>query len=705
MSLDLTSRIRTALTSELQRLGVEPPVEITLEVPPKPEFGDLACPVAFELARRLKKTPRDIAAGLKGVLDAVDGVDRAEVAGGGYLNIFFDRDRFLRAVGEDLGRAPSTLSGVGKRIVEHTNINPNKAAHIGHLRNAVLGDTLVRCLRYLGHTVEVQNYIDDTGVQVADLAVGFVEIRGLTLEEVRRISEQCGLGQDWRADTRHFFPPSEMRTVSSEVFAGSYAFDAYCWDLYAEVAPYYASSPERARKRGEALKQMEARSGTFAEIAAFVSAQMVLHHLRTMRWIGVGYDLLARESDILHLGFWAKAFERLQSSGAIRYATEGKARGCWVMDLPDAAEAEDEGAKIIVRSDGTVTYVGKDIAYQMWKFGLLGQDFFYELILPALPPNRTDVMFTPVSGTPRSLWTTCSSPAQPDHPRFGGASRVYNVIDVRQSYLQKVVAQGLLALGFDQQARDSVHFSYEMVALTPRSVERLSGLGLIPDANLTDEDRARPYIEMSGRRGIGVKAEDLLTSLVNTAADQVGARNPESAPADAATISVQIAIGALRYYMLRFTKNRVVAFDLEDSLAFEGETGPYLQYAAVRSRNIFNKLSEREGRGRDAARLALAECRFAALDEADAVEHWQIVREIARFPEIVQQAVDSLEMSVLARFAFSVSQRFSTFYHRYPILHEPDPAKKTLRIALNEVYLSFMELSLGLMGVPVPERM
>ena len=395
MSASLTDSIRARIASQVAAMGAED-VAVNLEVPPKAEFGDLACPVAFELAKRLKRAPRDIAGELRRAIEAVPGVARVEVAGAGYLNVHFDREAFMRALAREIGK-PLALSGAGKRIVEHTNINPNKAAHIGHLRNAVLGDTLVRCLRFLGETVEVQNYIDDTGVQVADLAVGFVAIRGMSLQDVRGVSEMCARNRTWSASTRVFVrgeagaspgSPGGAFSALSRTFEAGHAFDHYCWDLYAEVAPFYEASAANAALRGAALKEMEEGHGPYAEIAAFVSHEMVLHHLRTMRWIGVRYDLLPRESDILALGFWKAAFKLLQETRTIRFATEGKAKGCWVMDLPDAADAEVEGAKIIVRSNGTVTYVGKDIAYQMWKFGLLGRDFFYDRVDPGSLPSR-----------------------------------------------------------------------------------------------------------------------------------------------------------------------------------------------------------------------------------------------------------------------------------------------------------------------------
>jgi arginyl-tRNA synthetase len=635
--------------------------EIPLTYPPHPGLGDLATPVCFELAKRLRRPPRAIAEALVAALRPPPGIARVEVAGAGYVNATFDRTALLRAALRE--PAPTSPGGSLKVIVEHTNINPNKAAHIGHLRNAVLGDTLVRLLRRLGHRVEVQNYIDDTGVQVADLVVGFLQLRAEGLDEVR------------------------ARYAEEALSARGERFDFVAWDLYAEVTRWFEEDPARRAHRQEVLRAMEHGSGPVAELAAEVAHRMVRHHLQTMDRIGVRYDLLPRESDILALRFWDDAFARLRGSGAVRLAETGKNAGCFVMDLPGVEEGAGEDQKVIVRSDGTVTYVGKDIAYQMWKLGLLGRDFRYG----PFPWEPGPTLYP--------LWRTCATGGVAEHPAFGGGGRVYNVIDTRQAYLQRVVTLGLRSLGFDREADASVHFAYEMVALTPAAVAVL-----FPGHPLSDEDRARPYLEMSGRKGLGVRADDLLDALHARAAEEVRQRNPGAAAETVAATAGRIAVGALRYYMLRFSRNRVVAFDLDDALAFEGETGPYLQYSVVRARNILAKVAERHG-AETVGAAWLAGASMEALPEADRAEHGVVPALLARVEPVLRQAVEALELASVAKHAYVLAQAFNSFYHRWPVAQEEDAEARRARTAIVRLYLDGMSRLLELMGVEVPDRM
>jgi arginyl-tRNA synthetase len=639
------------------------PEDIPLTYPPTAELGDLASPVCFDLARSAKRPPRALAAAIVATFEPGGGVARVEVAGSGYINAFLDRQAFLEhwlSVGP--GTAPE-ISGP-KAIVEHTNINPNKAAHIGHLRNAVLGDTLVRSLRRLGRPVEVQNYIDDTGVQVADLAVGFRVLRDESLDEVRE------------------------RYAEDLLRERGERFDYVAWDLYAEVTRFYAEDETRLSHREATLRLMEAGDNPVAELAAHLSQRMVQYHLATMDRIGARYDLLPRESDILALRFWDTAFERLKRAGAIRKVEEGRHAGCWVMQLPDAEEGAGEDEKVIVRSNGTVTYVGKDIAYQLWKFGLLGRDFHY----------------APFEWSPRQplydVWTTCPLPARGAPPSFGGGETVYNVIDRRQSYLQRVVNQGLRSLDHEAQADRSVHYAYEMVALTPAAVT-----AMFPDYPLSDEERRKPYLEMSGRRGLGIRADELLDAMLDRAGEEVRKRNPDMDSSAVAETARQISVGALRYYMLRFSRNRVVAFDFDAALAFEGETGPYLQYSVVRARNILSKLTERFGKAAADRRGLASRAGFAALDAEAATDHWNLLLQLLRVDANVRQAVDSLELSMLAKHAYLLAQAFNSFYHRYPVVQEPDAAAREVRTAVVRLYLDGMVDLLALMGIDCPARM
>jgi arginyl-tRNA synthetase len=628
-------------------------------------MGDLSVPLAFELARRLRKAPRIIAQEIAAALEPIDGVTRIESTPNGYVNFYLDRAQWLSSWlkhGEVVPVAPE------KEIVEHTAINPNKAAHIGHLRNAALGDAFGRLLKYLGRRVEIQNYIDDTGVQVADVAVGFRELEGRDLNAVRQLAD-------------------------------STRFDYYCWDLYAKVTEWYEQDKERLKVRAAALHAIERGGNPTAEMAQFIADRIVRAHLATMRRLNIGYDLLTWEGDILRLQFWSHAFEFLKRTGAVFLQTDGRLKGCWVMRIEDegegdepAMEAEAEEAdspreKVIVRSDGTVTYVGKDMAYQLWKFGLLGKDFYYRV-------------FQSHDGN-APLWSTTSdsSGADPAAPAFGRASWVCNVIDTRQSYLQKLVKQALAALGYEQQAAHSVHYAYEMVALSHQTARELG--------YDTREDEGRPFVEVSGRKGLGVKADDLIDRLTNKAAEEVAKRNPGLSPDDVRQTAESIAIAALRYFMVKFSRGKVIVFDIDEALSFEGESGPYLQYAAVRANNIFAKLHERVGLDEPAVVAALATTSSASLatDGEEADDLWGLVLEGARLDEIVDQAVRTLELSVLAKYAFGLAQTFNAFYHRYPILNEDRRDVQIWRAAGAAFFRAQLTRALALMGCSVPVRM
>ncbi len=641
---EVQRRVQACLVDVLQVADVE----VTVEFPPSPDLGDLALPTALPLARRLGRNPRDIAKQIAAALEGMPGLARTEIAGPGYLNLFLDRTAFLRRTLAHPVTASSS-SGDHRVILEHTNINPNKAAHIGHLRNAILGDCLARCLRFLGETVEVQNYIDDTGVQVADLVVGFQHLRRLTLDQVRDMRER---------------------------------FDYYCWDLYAQVTRFYDEDDSRLALRSEALEKMETGGNATAELATHVADRIVRAHLRTMGRLGIHYDLLPKESDILKHRFWDVAFEKLKQSGSIRYVDAGDKAGCWTMTLaPQDGREEEE--KIIVRSNGTVTYVGKDIAYQMWKFGLLGADFDY------LPFHRYE------DGT--LLYATTHGGGEANHPTFGAGGEVINVIDVRQSYLQRVVSEALLRLGYDSEAQRSIHFAYEMVALTPRCAEELGFA-------LSAEDAGKSHVEISGRRGQGVKADDLIDRLIEKAVAEVRQRGvAENHEVDA--IAATIAIGALKYFMLKYGRNKVVAFDFHEVLSFEGETGPYVQYAVVRANNIFTKLRQRLGYGLDdlaeSARLADGDY----LNSEEGESHWLLLTELSRLRQVVEQARASLELATLAKYLFSLAQRFNTWYHQYRVLDEDRSGVRHLRIVLTHLFRQQMVRGLDLMGIQMPTKM
>jgi arginyl-tRNA synthetase len=642
----LKTRLKETIYEKLRESYPLSLADVELTPTPDQKMGDLALSFPLQLAKKLGKPPRAVAAEAAGRLAGLDGVSRVEMAGAGFINLFLDRAAYFAGLLRDLGRT-ALLPEEEKIIIEHTNINPNKAAHIGHLRNACLGDTLARSLRFKGEAVEVQNYIDDTGVQVVDVVFGLMEMEGLSLEDLERIPGK---------------------------------FDYYCWDLYARVSGHLAAHPEAQKRRAEVLKKIEHGEDPEYAMSRAVSRRIVRAHLATMARLGITYDVLPCESTILHLKFWEKAFALLKERQAIAYVTEGENKGCWVMRLTEEADRE----KIIVRSDGTVTYVGKDIAYQLWKFGLLGKDFYYE------PFAREGE---------KTLWISTDVPA-PDGPSFGGASRVYNVIDTRQSYLQKVVVQGLRSLHYEAQAAKSVHFSYEMVALSPKSLKELGYAA-------SEEEKDRSFLEVSGRKGLGIKADDLLDRLEEKARAEIEKRNADLPEREKDAIAKDIASGALRYFMLKYARNSLIVFDFEEALNFEGETGPYLQYALVRLNSIFRKLGEREGTS-EADVLALASgapIDLGLLSEREKADFWDLVLYGSQLEEEVLHSTRSLEFAHLAKFAFNLCQKFNSYYHQYPVLAEENRGVRTVRLLTIRYIKEQLKSALGLMGIPGPERM
>lgn len=652
MFTDIEQQLTNALQQALGELRVE--VKVILEQPKQASFGELAVPLAFQLARQLKRPPRKIAEEIVAALPKLPGISAYEIAGNGYINVRLERGEYAAGLLSAFRAEPIRVAT--KVIVEHTNINPNKAAHIGHLRNAILGDTFVRMLRKRGREVEVQNYIDNTGVQVADVVVGFHYLLNKT--------------------------PADVQALIDDV---SVRFDYFCWDLYAQVSAYYKGNPQALEWRAQTLHAIEAAEGALAELGHLIADAIVHLHLRTMLRLYVEYDVLPRESEIIHLKFWAAAFALLKQRSAIRFENAGKNKSCWVM--PSAAFREnqssdqEEDSKVIVRSNGTVTYVGKDIAYQLWKFGLLGKNFYYR----------------PWSIYPdgHQVWVTTDQPANRDGPHFGGAATVFNVIDSRQSYLQDVVVAGLRALGFEQQADASVHFSYEMVALSPRTCVELG-------IELSEDDKRRPYVEVSGRKGLGVKADDLIDKLIETALAEVEYRHPDADSEQRRRVAEQIAIGALRYFMLKFTRNTVIAFDFQEALSFEGETGPYVQYAAVRAGNILKKFVERGEQMPDFDVVLNTETLHGAFESEDL---WQLVLLASKSESALERAIASGEPAHVAKYAFQLAQAFNMFYHEHAVITEPDRERRTVLLWLTHYVRRQLIATLQVLGIEQPDYM
>jgi arginyl-tRNA synthetase len=648
MILEWQSRLTESVKSSVKAAFDLPIEAVAFQYPPRVEMGDLALTTPFDLAKSLRRKPREIAERLAAALQGAPAVRKAEVAGGGYVNLFLDRAAFARELFRSLRERRPAPRVPGHVIVEHTSINPNKAAHIGHLRNSTLGDTFVRILKDRGRDVGVQNYIDDTGVQVADVVVGFLHLEKKT--------------------------PAEVAAIPGR-------FDYYCWDLYARVGDFYAADPKNKALQAETLHAIEEGGNETARLAAAVAARIVDCHLATMERLGIRYDLLAHESDVLRLHFWERAFERLKESGAIRLETEGKNAGCWVLSM-EGGEGTDED-KIIVRSNGTVTYTGKDIAYQLWKLGRLDRDFRYRRH-KTYPDGRI-------------TWSTTSGPGEQGAPPFGHAREVYNVIDVGQSYPQRVVRAGVKALGYEKEAEGSHHLAYEKVVLSPATARALG----------YDVSEEAATVKVSGRKGLGVKADDLVDALITKARSEVDARDPERDPAAREKTAEAVATGALRYFLLKFGRTRIITFDMEEALAFVGETGPYIQNAVVRARNIFAKL-EAEGH-RVADLLARAESLDIAplLEGEEGNEAWSLLLLMSRSDEVAEQSIRAEDVALLAKHVFAVAQAFHSYYQKpsYSVLYAETDDLRAFRTLLVSAFVRQMEALLDVLGIPVPERM
>ena len=661
----LAHRVRECL--ERRHPGVALP-SVIVELPPKVELGDFAIPI-FPFAKPLRSAPLKIAEAIRNEVGPIEGIAEMQVAPPGYLNVKIDRAWMAAALAADQ-KLPAAIPP-GKILVEHSSINPNKAAHIGHLRNAILGDTFVRLLRSAGREVDIQNYIDNTGVQVADVIVGFLHIEKKSRAEIEALARQP-------------------------------RFDYYCWDLYARVSQWYAEDKANLQVRTQTLHGIEDAASEIAAVAEIISIAVLRRHLETMDRLDVEYDFLPRESEILHLHFWDAAFTKLKESGVLTFESEGKNKGCWVMRRAGTEKAEseevnessdiveelegvsEEDQKVIVRSNGTVGYVGKDIAYHMWKFGLLGLDFGYRRFYRY--PNEHD------------CWISTSDGAK-DHPHFGDVAENYNVIDVRQSEAQNTVKEALRDLGHGEAADHFMHFSYGMVVLTPRCAAELG-------YNLSEEDKTRSFISVSGRKGFGVKADDLLDQLIASAKKEVDSRHPQVSEPERQQIATQIAIGALRYFMLKFTKQSVIAFDFKEALSFEGETGPYAQYAVVRAASIFKKAGlDPDTFSADLAVNAAPANLGKYLTTEGANEIWELWLASSKTSYIVDQCIATTEPAYLAKHVFQLAQLFNTFYHRHPILSEPDEQRKQFLLATVAVVRRELIRTLAVLGITVPPVM
>jgi arginyl-tRNA synthetase len=650
--------IREGVSKALKELlNIE---EIPLNVPPQRELGDFSSAVCLSMAKQRRQSPMKIAQEMaeRLKLKLPPYIREVGVSPPGYLNFKVDwpalaQDLIPKIFEEDELFGKPVSPPREKVFIEHTSVNPNKAMHIGHLRNSVLGDTVARVLKWNGFSTEVCNYIDDTGLQVVDVVTALLYL-----------------------DFPFYTEGSDFKAVWGKVPADQ-PFDYFCWDLYARFQNELEKNPSLLERREEVLHQIEGGIHAIAVFAKELATKVVQSHLETVAQLSIFYDLLNWESDIIARGFWEATFELLKEKGTLRFETEGPNEGCWVVPLGgivETAEGVKSLDKILVRSNGSVTYTGKDVAYQLWKFGLLKKDFLYK----PWGPQASGEM----------LWTTAEEgePGERISKRFGHAEMVINVIDTRQSYPQQVVVECLRQTGFEKEANESVHLAYEVVNLSPQAA-RLLGM---------EETEEKKAYAMSGRSGTGVKAKDFIRIVKQKVREKADHPLEES-------VASSLASAAIRYYLLKFTLESQIVFDFDEALKTTGDTGIYLEYAHARACSILRKAKEQKIDPRWSRGCVPEELTETERDLLDA---------LSRFSSAVAKTGKTLRVSQLTEYAFDLATCFTNFYEhpdpgadvQTPFIHLRDQKLQIFRLSLVKAFQEAMANMLNLMGMPALER-
>ena len=627
--LEFQGEVEEVLADACKAAGYKS-AEVEVGVPPNDTYGDISSAVPLRLAKEAGGKPGDIAVAIAS--KAVDLVKKSKYIGsvaphrGGYLNFSLNQPRFVSdAVRAVLSGDLGATKDKGRTVaVEHTNVNPNKALHIGHARNLVLGDSLVRVMRYLGHEVQALNYIDDSGAQVADIIVGF-KFLGLPDEAPQGVK-----------------------------------YDIYCGDsVYTRVNREYAANPALKEKQSLVLKEIEKGSGEIADYTRSIVRKILAAQLSTCWRMGATYDLLNWESQLVHSRMWDRIFEDLKKSGHVKYQDVGENKGCWVIPDPETGEE-----KVVVRSDGTVVYVAKDIPYAAWKIGLIPDPFGYEVFSSEQPEGV--IYSTTLDGRKSKV-------------RFGGVQLAVSVIDTRQSYLQRIVAKVLEKLHQGSSSR-YLHRSYEVVSLSKKTA---SALGFQIEGE---------FAHMSGRKGLYVNADTMLDKLVEKAKEETKKRNLSESDEWVSGVAEAVAVAALRYELLKQDPDKMIIFDMEDALQFQGDTGPYLLYTYARARRILDKT---EGVPR------IDESAASKLSKPQEV---RLAKKMSMLDMSADTAGEFLSPKEIARFAHDLAVAFNDFYESVPVNKEPDGQTRDARLALVDAASRVLAESMRLMGVPAKDR-
>jgi arginyl-tRNA synthetase len=636
----LIHEVRELVSSALTSAGY-PVIEFDVSEPPQHAFGDLSCNVAFLLSKHLKKPPTKIATDLAEALrPRIQGsyILSADPAGG-YINFRANYARLSPATLSHVLSNPENYgypnSGQDMHIViEHTSINPNKALHVGHMRNVIIGDTLYRIMRATNHRTTILNYVDDSGVQIADIVVGF-KFAGFPVA-----------------------PPTKNQK-----------FDHYCGDeVYVKINEIYEKDPQVAEKRKLVLKEIEEGKSETARFAMEITLRVLQEQLKTCWRMKAHYDLLNFETHIVGSKLWSKAFELLKSNGIAKYETEGKNKGCWVIE----GKEKEEEDKVLIRSDGTATYIAKDIPYAAWKLGLVEDPFYYQEYMKQWDGSTLYATTLADGSNSKSIGK-----------KFNGGQRVITIIDSRQSRLQRIISQVLSKIGVGGSHK-YFHLSYEAVTLSSDTAKEFG-------IDIGD----RQFMHMSGRKGIYVNADYVLDALHTKAYKEVKTRNPDFSDQQLNKIADEISISAMRYNMIKQDLDKIITFDIKESLSLEGDTGPYLQYAYARSQRILEKSEQ----------SIIAGKTDFAFDRLTNESEIALIKEISKLDLVVENAAESLCPKSLARYAYNLAMTFNLFYEKVPVLREQDNEVRMARLGLVKAFGIALKNTLEVLGITALDRM
>lgn len=634
----LINEARELISSTLTSAGY-PVIAYDVLEPPQRSFGDLSCNVAFLLSKHLKKPPSKIATELaEAISPRIQGSYILSVDSvGGHINFKANYAQLSPATISYVLSNPKNYGypnlGQGRHIViEHTSVNPNKALHVGHMRNVIIGDTLYRIMRATNHKATVLNYIDDSGVQIADIIVGF-KFAGFPV-----------------------VPPTKNQK-----------FDHYCGDeVYVKINEIYDRDPQIAEKRKLVLKELEEGKSEIAHFAMDITLRVLKEQLKTCWRMKARYDLLNFETHIVGSKLWSKAFDLLKNNGIAKFETEGKNKGCWII------EDEEEEDKVLVRSDGTATYIAKDIPYAAWKLGLVKDPFYYSEYA-----KQWDSSWLYATNLATGI-----NKSFPDNT-FNGGEQVITIIDSRQARLQRIISRVLSKIGVGGKNK-YFHLSYEAVTLSSDTAKEFG-------IDIGD----RHFMHMSGRKGIYINADYVLDALHSKAYEEVRNRNPDFSDQQLNKIAEEISISAIRYNMIKQDFDKIITFDIKESLSLEGDTGPYLQYAYARSQRILEK-SEQGG---------ITESTNPAFDRLIHESEIALIKEIAKLDLVVENAAKSLSLKSLARYAYNLAMTFNLFYEKVPVLREQDNEVRNARLGLVKAFGITLKNILEVLGITALDRM